>query len=163
MSKKNKYPLDPDHPENVFSHEADYSNLRPTFANDFTDLGNLSDPLEQQQKNERSSRQALIYLFAVPVVTFLSAYLLAWVSRLVGGPICDAGDAVWICSRASELWWPIITSMIAFGGMLGSAWILYDKYRNFTRWRAWMGVLWVLIPFSMLWGTSVLPLAILGH
>lgn len=162
MSKK-KNPLNPDHPENVFSEEADYSNRRPPSTTDFDDLSSLTDPLEQQRQNTRSSRQAIIYLFAVPLVTFVSAYLLAWVSRLQGGPLCDAGDAVWICSRAAELWWPIITSLIAFGGMLGCAWILYDKYRRYLRWRAWMGVLWVLIPFSMLWGTSVLPLAILGH
>lgn len=160
---KNNHPLDPDHPENVFSQEADYSNRRPVFSDDLDELNNLSDPLVQQQKNQRSSRQAVIYIFAVPIVTFLSAYLLAWVARLQGGPICEAGDAVWICSRAAELWWPIITSLIAFGGMLGCAWILYDKYRKFLRWRAWMGALWILIPFSMLWSTSVLPLAILGH
>lgn len=162
MSKK-KHPLNPEHPENVFSDEADYSNLRPTFANDFTDLSNLTDPMEQQRKNQQSSRQAVIYLFAVPAVTFISAYLLAWVSRLMGGPLCDAGEAVWFCSRSAQLWWPIVTSVIAFGGMLGCAWMLYDKYRKYLRWRAWMGVLWVLIPFSMLWATSVLPLAILGR
>ncbi len=162
MSKK-KHPHTPDHPENVFSQEADYSNLRPTFANDFTDLSNMPDPLEQQRKNEQSSRQALIYLFAAPAVTVIAAYLLAWVARMQGGPICEAGDAMWICSRAAELWWPIVTSIIAFGGMLGCAWILYDKYRKFLRWRGWMGVLWIHIPLSMLWATSVLPLAILGH
>ncbi|WP_293954887.1 hypothetical protein [uncultured Corynebacterium sp.] len=162
MSKK-KHPLNPDHPENIFSQEADYSNLRPTFSDDFTDLRNLPDPMEQQRKNEQSSRQAFIYLFAAPLVTVIAAYLLAWVARMQGGPICDAGDAVWICSRAAELWWPIVTSLIAFGGMLGCAWILYDKYRKFLRWRGWMGVLWIHIPLSMLWATSVLPLAILGH
>lgn len=162
MSKKKKNQLNPDHPENVFSEEADYANLRPTFANDFSDVNRIPDPLEQQRKNEQSSRQALIYLAAVPIVTFVSAFLLAWVARLMGGPLCDAGEATWICSRAAQLWWPISTSLIAFGGMLGCAWILYDKYRNFIRWRAWMGVLWVLIPFSMLWATSVLPMAILG-
>ncbi len=162
MSKK-KHPLNPDHPENDLSHEADYSNLRPPDSDDFDDLSDMPDPLEQQRKNEQSSRQAIIYLFAAPLVTVLSAYLLAWVSRLQGGPVCDAGEAVWICSRAAELWWPITTSIIAFGGMLGCAWILYDKYRNYLRWRAWMGVLWVFIPLSMLWATSVLPLAILGR
>ncbi|ANE05118.1 hypothetical protein [Corynebacterium crudilactis] len=153
----------PEHPENDLVDEADFSNRPRTYSDSFDALADAPDPKIEQAKNKQSSRQALIYLFAVPLVTFVSAYLLAWVSRLQGGPICEAGDAVWICSRAAELWWPITTSLIAFGGMLGSAWILYDKYRNYLRWRPWMGVLWILIPFSMLWGTSVLTLSILGH
>ncbi len=162
MNKKDNR-LNPDHPENDLSQEADYSNRRPPAADSFDDLADQPDPLELQRKNTQSTRQALIYMVAVPVVTFVSAYLLAWVARAQGGPFCDAGEAVWLCSRAAELWWPISTSTIAFGGMLGCAWILYDKYRRYLRWRAWMGVLWMLIPFSMLWATSVLTVAILGH
>lgn len=162
MSTKPGQPI-PEHPENDLVGEADYSNRPRIYNDDVESLADQPDPVEVKKQNEKSSRQAVIYLLAVPLITFISAYLLAWVARLQGGPICEAGDAVWICSRSSELWWPIGTSLIAFGGMLGSAWILYDKYRKYLRWRAWMGVLWVLIPFSMLWGTSVLPLAILGH
>ncbi|ALC07030.1 hypothetical protein CDES_13500 [Corynebacterium deserti GIMN1.010] len=162
MSSKPVKPI-PEHPENDLVDEADYSNRPRIYSDDIKSLADEPDPVVIREKNQKSSRQAVIYLAAVPLITFVSAYVLAWVSRLQGGPICEAGDAVWICSRAAELWWPIVTSLIAFGGMLGAAWILYDKYRKYLRWRAWMGVLWVLIPFSMLWATSVLPLAILGH
>lgn len=162
MSKRPN-PLNPGHPENDLSDEADYSNKRPPSSDDLDSLTTMQDPMEIRRKNRQSTKQAVIYLFAVPLVTFLSAYLLAWVARLQGGPICETGDAVWLCSRSAEIWWSISTSIIAFGGMLGAAWILYDKYRKYLRWRAWMGVLWVLIPFSMLWATSVLPFAILGH
>lgn len=160
---KQPRPLNPEHPENDLSEEADYSNRPHPMAADVESLADFPDPAELHRKNQHSSKQAILYGLAVPLVTFISAYILAWVARLQGGPLCDAGTATWICSRSAELWWPISTSIIAFGGMLGGAWILYDKYRNYLRWRAWMGVLWILIPFSMLWATSVLPLSILGH
>ena len=37
------------------------------------------------------------------------------------------------------------------GGVIGCAIIMVRKLNNYTRWRPWMGIFWVLIPFAMMW------------
>ena len=78
-------------------------------------------------------------------------FLLALVTRLMGGPLCDAGEAAWLCTRSAQIWWPIVTSIFAMGGVIGCAVIMVRKLNNYTRWRPWMGIFWVLIPFAMMW------------
>lgn len=152
-----------DHPENDLTADADFTNrMRPAPKN-LDELLDEPDPLVVAAANRRSTRQAIAWAVGTPVVTFLTAFVLAVVSRSLGGPLCEGGAAVWICSRAAEIWWPLATSVVPLGGALGSGVILYRKYLAYQRWRPWMGTFWFLIPFAMLWMVTVLQMAIIGH
>ncbi|GAA1471050.1 hypothetical protein P4N68_06700 [Corynebacterium felinum] len=152
-----------DHPENDLSSDADQPNRFRPEPKTFDDLANTPDPLIQAQLNQRSTRQAIAFAIAIPILTGIVAFALAALSRSIGGPLCDAGTAYWICSREAEIWWPATTSIIPMIGVFGTAIILYRKYLNYTRWRPWMGTLWFLVPFAMLWMVTVFQMSIVGH
>lgn len=140
-----------EHPENDLADDADFANRRPPTPRTAEELASSTDPVLQADRNRQSTRQALTWLFGTIILTVVVAYLLAWVARLMGGPACDAGEAVWLCSRSAQIWWPIATSLIPAAGIIGCAIIMVRKLNSFTRWRPWMGVFWVLIPFAMMW------------
>ena len=140
-----------DHPENDLTQDADFHNRRPPEPQTAEELASSTDPVVQQERNRRSTRQALAWLFGTIALTAGGGFLLALVTRLMGGPLCDAGEAAWLCTRSAQIWWPIVTSIFAMGGVIGCAIIMVRKLNNYTRWRPWMGIFWVLIPFAMMW------------
>ena len=140
-----------DHPENDLTADADFHNRRPPEPQTAEDLASSTDPVVQQERNRRSNRQALTWMVCTIVLTIGGGLLLALVTRLLGGPLCEAGEARWLCTRSAQIWWPIVTSIFAMGGVIGCAIIMVRKLNSFTRWRPWMGVFWVLIPFAMMW------------
>ncbi|WP_238597052.1 hypothetical protein [Corynebacterium heidelbergense] len=121
-----------------------------------------ADPLLRLEHNERSTRQAIRYFIAVPVVTLLTALVIALISRGLGGPYCDDGVG-WLCSRSAQIWFAVLPGLISIGGFFGAAWICYLKWKNHTRWRPWIGVVWFLMPFMLMWVTSTGALLLLGH
>lgn len=152
-----------EHPENDLSSDADSANLPRPEPKDFDELADAPDPLVIAQRNRASTKQAIWWTLGNIIVTFIVALILAGVSRAIGGPLCDAGEATWICSRSAEIWWPVATSIVPIVGVLGCALLLYRKYVTYTRWRPWMGAFWVLVPWSMLWMTTVGQMLIVGH
>ncbi|AJK70126.1 MULTISPECIES: hypothetical protein [Corynebacterium] len=140
-----------DHPENDLTADADFANRRPPAPRTAEEVASSTDPVLQADRNTMSTRQAFTWLFGTIIATVVVAYVLAWVARLMGGPVCDAGDALWLCSRSSQIWWPLVTSLVPAAGVIGCAIIMVRKLNSFTRWRPWMGVFWVLIPFAMMW------------
>lgn len=151
------------HPENDLSSDADYANRFRPAPTTFDELADAPDPLLIAKKNKRSTKQAITYAFAVIFGTVLIAFLLALVARAQGGPLCESGQATWICSRSAQIWWPLATSLVPVWGTIGCGVILYRKYINYIRWRPWMGTFWTLIPWSMLWMTTTFQMAITGH
>ncbi|WJZ03935.1 hypothetical protein [Corynebacterium freiburgense] len=121
------------------------------------------DPLERLERNQSSTRQAIAFAIAVPVVTFLTAFIIAIISRTSGGPLCDAGISDWICSRQYEILFPIIPGVIALSGTLLAAWITYVKWRSYGRWRPWLAIIWVLMPFTLAWMTGFGTMLIIGQ
>ncbi len=152
-----------EHPENDLQSDADFTNRFRPAPQTFEDLANSPDPLAEAAANRRSTKQAIAWGLGIPLVTGVVAILLAFLARSFGGPLCDAGTATWICSRSAEIWWPIATSIVPIVGVLGCAVIMYRKYLGYKRWRPWMGTFWFLIPFCMLWMTTVFQMAIVGH
>lgn len=152
-----------DHPENDLTTDADFTNRPRPAPKDLDDLLDTPDPAVIAAANRRSTKQAIAWALATPVLTFVVAFLLALLSRVIGGPLCQDGTATWVCSRAAEIWWPLATCVVPVGGALGSGVILYRKYLSYQRWRPWMGTFWFLIPFAMLWMVTVLQMAIIGH
>lgn len=140
-----------EHPENDLAEDADFANLRPPTPRTAEELASSTDPVVQAARNRQSTRQALTWLAGTIITTVAVAFLLALVARLMGGPACDAGEAVWLCSRSAQIWWPIATSLVPAAGIIGCAIIMVRKLNSYTRWRPWMGVFWVLIPFAMMW------------
>ncbi|AJE34330.1 hypothetical protein B842_12425 [Corynebacterium humireducens NBRC 106098 = DSM 45392] len=140
-----------DHPENDLTADADFHNRRPPEPKTAEELASSTDPILQQERNRRSTRQAIAWLFGTMLLTIGGGLILALVTRLMGGPACDAGEATWLCTRSAQIWWPIVTSAFAMGGVIGCAIIMVRKLNSYTRWRPWMGVFWVLIPFAMMW------------
>ena len=140
-----------EHPENDLTADADFHNLRPPTPQSAEELASSTDPVLQQERNRRSTRQALAWLAGTILLTAGGGFLLALVTRLIGGPLCDAGEAAWLCTRSAQIWWPLVTSTVAMAGVIGCAVIMVRKLKSYTRWRPWMGVFWVLIPFAMMW------------
>lgn len=140
-----------EHPENDLAEDADFANLRPPPPRTIEELASSTDPAVQAARNRQSTRQAITWLFGTVLTTVVVAFVLALVARLMGGPACDAGEAAWLCTRSWQIWWPIITSIIPAAGIIGCAVIMVRKLNSYTRWRPWMGVFWVLIPFAMMW------------
>jgi len=152
-----------EHPENDLQSDADYPNRFRPAPQSFEDLANQPDPLVEALANRRSTRQAIAWALATPLLTGIVALLLAALARSLGGPLCESGQATWICSRSAEIWWPLATSAVPVIGLLGSGIIMYKKYLNYTRWSPWMGTFWFLVPFCMLWMTTVFQMSIVGH
>ncbi|MBX8995163.1 hypothetical protein HCH15_03050 [Corynebacterium testudinoris] len=140
-----------EHPENDLTADADFANLRPPDPQSPEELASWLDPVVQAERNRQSSRQALQFLAAIPAITFVLGLGLLVVFRLIGGPECVAGEAVWLCTRTSQIVWPLVTSIVPIIGVLGCAIIMTRKLNSYTRWRPWMGVFWVMVPFCMVW------------
>lgn len=166
---EDKFPRDPEpgrdqkpgHPENI-QGDWEYAIPHRPEPQTLDDLANTVDPVRQTELNRQSTRQAWAWVIGIPVTTAILAVLLAVVFRLIGGPLCEAGEGTWLCSRNAQIWWPIITSIVPVVGVLGCAVIMVRKIRQYTRWWPWMAAFWCLVPFSMLWMTSTLPIAITG-
>ena len=146
----------PDHPENDLSDDADYANLLPPTPSSAEELAESEDPVRRAERNRASTRQALWYLAVILVGTFLTGGLLAVLARALGGPLCTPDGADWLCSEASQTWWPIAASVTPIAGLIGCGVIMVRKLKSYLRWRPWMGVFWVLVPFTMWWLTYTL-------
>ena len=103
---------------------------------DDQDLGHPDDdPLKRLQRREYSWRPAVKYAGAVIGATFLTAIIIGVISAVMGGPICDAGEHVFICSRWAELAFPLVPGAVSLIGALGCFWITYLRWRSFGNWR----------------------------
>ncbi|MEX3507670.1 hypothetical protein VVR85_09840 [Corynebacterium sp. LK2590] len=140
-----------EHPENDLSTDADFSNVPRPEPHSFDELADEPDPAVIAQRNEQSSRQARWYVGSVLVASFAVAFVLGIIMRLIGGPLCEAGEAAWLCSPGQQIFWGFAVLVVPVFGMLGCGAILVRKYRGYIRWRPWMGVMWVLIPNCMIW------------
>ncbi|KAB3519201.1 hypothetical protein GC425_09390 [Corynebacterium sp. zg254] len=118
---------------------------------------------EQEQRNQRSTRQAFIYFFTVPIVVFALAGIVLVVSRATGGPLCEAGDAQWLCSRGAQIWFSLLPGLVAMGSVFLAGYITYYKWRTQQRWRWWIAVVWLSMPFALAWITGTGSLLLLGH
>lgn len=152
----------PEHPENDLHGDADDANKIPPAPRSAEDLTRLTDPAVQHARNQASTRQALWWLGGTVVGSAVVSLALALVARALGGPYCEAGQAAWLCSRSAQVWWGIGSAVVPVGGLIGCMILMVRKLQRYTRWRAWMGVFWVLVPHAMLWMTTTLPYAIVG-
>lgn len=141
-----------EHPENDLHSPADrFSRVRPEPRN-FDELADEPDPLEVSERNRRSARDAILFALGTVAVTLLFALVLAGISRLQGGPLCDTGEATWLCTPAWRTWWAVLTSLPPIAGLIGCAVIMVRKLNRYERWMPWMGVFWLpLVPFAMTW------------
>lgn len=144
----------PGHPENDLHAAADYSNkVRPT-PHSFDELADQPDPKEVNERNAASTKQALWFAAATVAITFLVAGILAFISRMMGGPLCEAGEATWLCTSTWRTMWAVISSIPPVAGILGCAIIMVRKLNRYERWMPWMGVFWLpIVPFAMWWLT----------
>lgn len=142
--------LPPDHPENDLSDDADFSNLKRPAPSSIDELADQEDPLIIAARNRRSSKQALWYLITSLVTTFLFGFVLLVIMRLIAGEeTCAAVDGRFLCTTGLQKTWAIIASLPPIGFLIGSMIIMVRKLHGYVRWRPWMGVFWVLVPFTM--------------
>ncbi|APT87855.1 hypothetical protein ACTXN7_06000 [Corynebacterium flavescens] len=154
-SKRNR-----EHPENDLTSDADYSNLRRPEPHSFDELADQPDPLQVAEANRKSTRQAIVFMTVSLVASAVFAFVLAIIMRLIGGPLCESGEAVWLCSTTQRNAWAILTLVIPLAAMVGDAIIMVIKLRRYLRWRAWMGIFWVLAFNFMIWTINNIQLAI---
>lgn len=126
------------------------------------------DPLKdqpelRQERDERSTRQALYYFIGVPIVVFALAAIVLLVSRSSGGSLCEAGEAEWLCSRGAQIWFSLLPGIVALGSVFLAMYITYVKWRRRQRWRWWIAVVWISMPFALAWITGTGSLLINGH
>ena len=141
-----------EHPENDLTGGQDrFSRPRPE-PRTFDELADEPDPLEVARRNKASTSQALWYAVATVTITLGVGLVLAAVARAAGGPLCDAGEATWLCSQAWRTRWAILASIPPVVMLLGCAVIMVRKLNRYERWMPWMGVFWLpLVPFTMTW------------
>ena len=121
------------------------------------------NPHRREIRDQRSTRQAFYYFFGVPVLVMLLAGIIMVISRMSGGPLCEAGEATWLCSRAAQIWFSLLPGVIAMGSVFLAVFITYYKWRSRQRWRWWMAVVWLSMPFALAWITGTGNLLMLGH
>lgn len=156
MSNPRK-PNDREHPENdLMDDDADFANRRPPEPRSAEELAGAGDPAERAARNRASTRQAIRYLIGTVVATLLVALILGVIARVMGGPLCEAGEETWLCTDASQVWWSIGASLPPVIGITGCGIIMVRKLNAYLRWRPWMGVFWFLVPFTMAWLTWTL-------
>lgn len=120
------------------------------------------DPLLRLERHQRSGKQAIAFGLAVPILTLLTAFVVAGVSRVRGGPICDAGESTWICTRNFEILYPLIpwgVSLIGFGAGL---FITLRKWKTYQAWRHWLVMVWFLSIFCIGWFIATGHMLIIG-
>ncbi|SQG63550.1 putative integral membrane protein [Corynebacterium renale] len=152
-----------DHPENDLHDDADFSNKPAPIPHTVDDLADAMDPAEQARRNRHSTKEALWWLAATIVLSFIVSFAALAAFRAAGGPYCEAGETVWLCSRSAEIWWALISCVVPIAGLVGCSIIMVRKLKAYLRWRPWMGIFWVLVPHAMLWMTTVGQIAIVGH
>ena len=112
------------------------------------------DPKEVNARNEASTKQALWFAGGTVAATFLVAGILALISRMTGGPLCEAGEATWLCTATWRTIWAVVSSIPPVAGIIGCAIIMVRKLNRYERWMPWMGVFWLpIVPFAMWWLT----------
>lgn len=120
------------------------------------------NPLDRLERNIRTGRRAYWYTGAVLLATVAAAIIIAVAGAVAGGPLCEAGYSRFICSHTFEILFPLIPSSIALAGALGGFWQCYIAWKRFERWRPWIAMVWVLLPWALLWMTGTLPILMLG-
>ena len=112
------------------------------------------DPKEVNARNKTSTKQALWFAGGIVAATFLVAGILALISRMTGGPLCEAGEATWLCTATWRTIWAVVSSIPPVAGIIGCAIIMVRKLNRYERWMPWMGVFWLpIVPFAMWWLT----------
>lgn len=127
--------------------------------------GELSelDPTVRAKQDARSTQQALYYFISVPIIVLALAGIILVISRMSGGPLCDSGEAVWLCSRASQIWFSLLPGIVAMGSVFLASYITYLKWKTQQRWRWWIAVVWISMPFALAWITGTGSLLLLGR
>ena len=97
----------PDHPENDLSTDADFTNMPRPEPHSLDDLADEPDPARIAELNRASTRQAVWFTVITVALSFAIALGLVFTFRLVGGPDCTAGEAVWFCSTTQRVIWII--------------------------------------------------------
>lgn len=141
----------PEHPENDLSTDADFTNMPRPEPQSADELADQPDPVRVAELNKQSTRQAVKFTLVIVAISFAVALGLVLAFRLIGGPECVAGEAIWFCSTTQRVIWIIAVSITPIVGMLGSGLILVRKLRSYLRWRPWMGAFWVMVPHCMFW------------
>lgn len=127
-----------------------------------TELDYEADPLARLERNNRSTKQAIIYFFAIPGTAAAIALITAIVSRMVGGPFCDADSSAWLCTQGFRLFFHIVPAVVCFFGLFGAAYICYYKWKRRQRWRPWIAVIWFLMPIAIGWSVNSTAMLMLG-
>ena len=137
------------------SDNADYANLQQPTPHNADELADQVDPAVLAERNKQSSRQAWRYLFLALISSLVFALVLGIIFRFVAGPeTCAAADARLLCTETLQKTWAVVVSLPPIAFLIGSMIIMMRKLRNYVRWRPWMGVFWVLVPFTM-WTLTV--------
>lgn len=144
------------HPENDLDLHVDAMNKRPPVPHTLDELLDAPDPVMLARESKRSTRQAIWFAIAVPLLAVLVGLGSLGIFRLVGGPLCDAGTATWICSDTQRFIWMLLALVVPTVGMVGSGIIMLRKLNGYVRWLPWMGVFWFCALHFMFWGIDVL-------
>ena len=145
-----------EHPENDLDDQLDSMNKRPPEPQSLDELLDAPDPIALAEASKRSTRQAIWFAVTVLFGALAVGFGSLGVFRLIGGPLCDAGEATWICSDTQRFIWMPLAMLVPTLGMTGAGIIMLRKLNRYVRWLPWMGVFWFCALYFMLWGIDVL-------
>lgn len=114
----------------------------------------MSDSLLRLERNARSTKQAIIYFVAVLITPIVAAVIVAFISRASGGVYCSADASAYLCTDGWRIAFGLIPAFISLFSLFGAAYLCYTKWKSFQRWRAWLGVTILMIPYTMSWVTT---------
>ena len=146
---------DPDGPTD------DFGDLTPG-DDDFDEPGrsrpsptDIDDPLERLERNERSSRHAVMYVLGSTAFVLVMALLLSLFLDFDSVPCPGYGQ---LCTSAPRMEFVLIPTVICIALTSYAMWETYRRWRDHVRWRPWLfacQILWIVTTGYFLVAASI--------
>lgn len=118
-------------------------------------FGELDDPLERLERNERQGQQAFRY-FVLSAIAVVAAGVLVLV--FVGGIGEKCADPDGLCLTANRIEIVVVPTLLSLILSVISAWKTYQRWSQHVRWRPWIFTtygMWMLTTASLLLTSSI--------
>ena len=115
----------------------------------------VDDPLERLERNERSSRHAVLYVLASAAFVLVVALLLSLSLDFDAVPCPGYGR---LCTSAPRVEFVIIPTGICIVLTGYAMWETYRRWRDHVRWRPWLfacQIMWILTTGYLLVAASI--------
>lgn len=99
------------------------------------EFGEINDPLERLERNEKQGLQAFRYVLIAIAAMVAAGMAMIVLARLTGAGCADSAEA---CSMAGRAEFVIVPTGLGFALSVFSMWRTYQRWRDRIRWRPWL-------------------------